>query len=84
MLREFLDTVEDEGALTQATYDILAENLCKLGVSTTLSPGEAAKACQFVDYAALDLIQREEDDDIQVSLNDETDDTLQNQSRKTA
>ena len=44
MIRDYLDSIESEGALTQATYDILAENLCKLGVKTDLSAGEAAKA----------------------------------------
>jgi len=83
LIRDYLDSVESEGALTQATYDILAENLCKLGVKTDLSAGEAAKASQFVDYEALDLVQ-EDEDDIQVSLAEEDNDTMQGQSRKTA
>ena len=84
MIRDYLDSIESEGALTQATYDILAENLCKLGVKTDLSAGEAEKASQFVNYEALDLVQREDDDDIQVSLAEENEDTMQGQSRKTA
>ena len=36
------------------------------------------------DYEALDLVQREDDDDIQVSLAEENEDTMQGQSRKTA